>query len=226
MLKTDTVRQNQESAAEVVAQKIRESIIGGQLKPGNKLREAEVCKWLQVSRTPIREAFRVLQSEGFVTHSPNYGVVVATLEVDDVEHLYTIRGVLEQISVYDAALHITKEQLSELKSINDTMSDFDDQNPQKAGDLDIQFHSAIMQASCNKILIECLSGIYRKTAMVLRFIPFQKARIPQTCREHADIISAMESGDAELAKKYMEIHFYKSTDSLVKKAIAYNQSPR
>jgi DNA-binding GntR family transcriptional regulator len=216
------VKSIQETTAELVAQKIRESIINGQLKPGNKLREVDICKWLNVSRTPIREAFRVLQSEGFVTHNPNYGVVVAPLEVDDVEHLYTIRGALEQISAYDAALHITKEQLSELKNINDVMSNFDEQNPQKSSDLDIQFHSVIMQASRNKILIECLSGIYRRTAMLLRFIPFKKTRIVQTCKEHADIINAMEGGDSELAKKYMEIHFYKSTESLVKKAIAYN----
>jgi DNA-binding GntR family transcriptional regulator len=226
MPKSAVVKPFQESTAEVVAQKIRENIINGQLRPGDKVREADICKWLQVSRTPVREAFRVLQSEGFVIHNPNYGVVVATLEVDDVEHLYTIRGALEQISAYDAALHITKEQLSELKSINGVLGDFDELNPQKSGDLDIQFHSVIMQASRNKILIECLSGIYRSTAIILRFIPFKETRIVQTCKEHADIISAMESGDSELAKKYMEIHFYKSTDSLVKKAIAYNQPPQ
>jgi DNA-binding GntR family transcriptional regulator len=121
---------------------------------------------------------------------------------------------------------MTQEQLSRLKSINEALGNFDEQNPQKSGDLDIQFHSLIVQASRNKILIECLSGIYRKTAIVLRFIPFQKERILQTCKEHADIIGAMEAGNAGLAKKYMEIHFYKSTDSLVKKAIAYNQPPR
>ncbi|MDR0718936.1 MAG: GntR family transcriptional regulator [Treponema sp.] len=226
MPKTSVEKSVQESAAEAVAQRIRENIISGQLKPGNKLREAEICKWLQVSRTPVREAFRVLQSEGFVTHNPNYGVVVASLGVDDVVHLYKIRGVLEQISAYDAAVHITKEQIAELKKINEDLKIFDETDPQKSSDLDLRFHSVIAQASRNNILIECLSGIYRKTAMVLRLSPFQKARITQTCKEHTDIISAIESGDSELAKKYMEIHFYKSTDSLVKKAIAYNQIPQ
>jgi DNA-binding GntR family transcriptional regulator len=223
MFKAGTIKPNQESTAEFVARKIRESIISGQLRPGDKLREAEICKWLQVSRTPIREAFRVLQSEGFVNHSPNYGVVVASLGVDDVAHLYEIRGALEQISAYNAAAHITKEQIVELRKINEELNIFDEMNPEKSGDQDLRFHSVIAQASRNKILIECLSGIYRKTAMVLSFIPFQKARIAQTCKEHVDIINAMESGDSELAKKYMEIHFYKSTESLVKKAIAYNR---
>jgi DNA-binding GntR family transcriptional regulator len=226
MPKRTAVKSSQESTAELVAQKIRENIISGQLKPGHKLREADICEWLQVSRTPIREAFRVLQSEGFVCHSPNYGVAVATLGVEDVEHLYKIRGALEQISAYDAVPRITGEQLSRLKSINEALGNFDEQNPQKSSDLDIQFHSEIAHASGNKILIECLSGIYRKTTMVLQFIPFQKNRIVQTCKEHADIIDAMESGDSELAKRYMEIHFYKSTESLIKKAIAYNQPPR
>jgi DNA-binding GntR family transcriptional regulator len=215
----------QESTAEVVAQKIRENILNGQLKPGSKLRETEICTWLQVSRTPVREAFRVLQSEGFVTHNPNYGVVVASLGVDDVTQLYKIRSVLEQISAYDAAVHITKEQIAELRKINEDLNFFDEMNPQKSSDLDLRFHSVIAQASRNNILIECLSGIYRRTAMVLRFIPFQKTRIARTCKEHADIISAMESGDSELAKKYMEIHFYKSTESLVEKAIDLFNNP-
>jgi DNA-binding GntR family transcriptional regulator len=223
MHKANAAKPCQESAAEIVAQRIRENIISGQLKPGNKLRETEICKWLQVSRTPIREAFRVLQSEGFVTHSPNYGVVVACLGVDDVAHLYRIRSALEQISAHDAAAHITKEQIAALKTINEDLSIFDETNPQRSSDLDLRFHSMIAQASLNNILVEYLSGIYRKTAMVLKFIPFQKVRIAQTYKEHTDIINALESGDGELAGKYMEIHFYKSTDSLIKKAIAYNQ---
>nr|WP_255575542.1 GntR family transcriptional regulator [Caproiciproducens faecalis] len=223
MPENDTTKTVQESTSEVAAQKIRESIISGRLRPGDKLREADLCKWLKVSRTPVREAFRILQSEGFVTHNPNYGVMVATLGVDDVEHLYEIRSVLEQISVFDSTPHITQEQLDELKKINKTMSNFDEINPQKSCDLDLQFHTLIAQASQNQILIECLAGVYRKTSMVLQFIPFKKERIAQTCKEHADIISSMESRDSELAKKYMEIHFYKSTESLVKKAIAYNQ---
>jgi DNA-binding GntR family transcriptional regulator len=212
-----------ESTVEIITQKIRDHIISGQLKPGSKLREVNLSKWLQVSRTPIREAFRVLQAEGFLRHNPNYGVEVATLEVGEIENLYKIRDVLEQISVYDATTHITDDQLTELKNTNEALSNFDELNPQKSGDLDLHFHSLIAQASRNQVLIECLSLIYRKTIMILRFIPFQKTRIAQTCKEHSDIINAMEARDSELAKKYMGIHFYKSTESLVKKAIAFNR---
>lgn len=215
---------SEDSISKVVAEKIREEIISGKLKPGDKLKEAFLSNQMQVSRTPIREAFRVLQSEGFLTYNPNCGVMVATLGVDDVSHLYEIRSVLEQISARYAALHISKEQLQELVSINEEIKNFDSLNPQRSSDLDLQFHNLIALASQNQILIDCLSVIFMKTAMVLRFIPFKKERIANTYKEHEDIILALTSGDSGLAQKYMEIHFYNSTKSLIRKAIDFNQN--
>lgn len=212
-----------ESISKIVSQKIREDIIDGKLKSGDKLKENDLVKRMQVSRTPIREAFRILQSEGFITYNPNCGVVVATLGVDDVAHLYEIRGVLEQLSAFHATTHITKAQLQKLTEINAEIRNFDVLNPQRSSDLDLQFHGTIAEASQNQVLIDCLSGVFSKTSMVLRFIPFKKERIAETCKEHEDIIQALRSGDSNLSKKYMEIHFYKSTKSLVKKAIAYNK---
>ena len=224
MSNSQTKTNSEDSISKVVAEKIREEIINGKLKPGDKLKEAFLSKQMQVSRTPIREAFRVLQSEGFLIYNPNCGVMVATLGVEDVAHLYEIRSALEQISASHAARHISKEQLQELVRINEEIKNFDSLNPQRSSNLDLQFHNLIALASQNQILIDCLAVIFMKTAMVLRFIPFKRERIAKTYMEHEDIIHALTSKDSDLAQKYMEIHFYNSTKSLIKKAIDFNQS--
>lgn len=223
MLNNQSKINSEDSISKIVAERIREEIINGKLKPGDKLKEAYLSKQMEVSRTPIREAFRILQSEGFLTYNPNCGVMVATLGVDDVAHLYEIRSSLEQISASHAALHITEEQLQKLMQMNEEIKNFDLQNPQRSGDLDLQFHNLIALASQNQVLIDCLSVIFMKTAMVLRLIPFKKERIPKTYKEHEDLIYALKSGDSCLAQKYMELHFYNSTKSLVKKAIDFNE---
>lgn len=218
----NTMRVVQESIAEMVAQKIRDDIMNRTLKSGDKIREVELSKQLNVSRTPVREAFRILQSEGLVVHNPRVGVVVTSIGINDVVQLYEVRGVLEQLSAYSAASHITEEQLVELKEINNKMRACAQENPEDADKYDIEFHIYIAKLSHNPILEEQLAILHRKTRMVLNFVPFQKGRIPYSCKEHDDIINALEQHEPEIVKKYMDIHFQKSTKSLRDKIIAYN----
>ena len=220
----NTMRVVQESIAEMVAQKIRDDIMNRTLKSGDKIREVELSKQLNVSRTPVREAFRILQSEGLVVHNPRVGVVVSSIGIDDVVQLYEVRGVLEQLSVYSAANYITEEQLNELREINNKMLACAEDSPEDADNYDIEFHIYIAKLSHNPILEEQLAILHRKTRMVLNFVPFQKGRIPYSCKEHEDIINALAQHEAEIAKKYMDIHFQKSTKSLRNKIIAYNSN--
>lgn len=221
-MSNNSMRVVQESIAEMVAQKIREGIMNQTLKSGDKLREVELSNQLNVSRTPVREAFRILQSEGLVVHNPRSGVVVTSIGINDVVQLYEVRGVLEQLSVFSAASYITEEQLQEIKDINNKMLACAEDNPQDADDYDIQFHILLAKLSRNPILEEQLAILHRKTRMVLNFVPFQKGRIPYSCKEHQDIINALEQHEGEIARKYMDIHFQKSTKSLRNKIIEYN----
>lgn len=213
----------QSSTAEMVAQRIRDGIMSGQLKSGDKLREVELSKSMNVSRTPVREAFRILQSEGFVVHNPRAGVVVARIEPEDVVHLYQVRAVLEELSAYNAASRITQEHIKELRQINESMLSCAEKFPVQAREYDLDFHIALARQAGNPILEEQLAIVHRKTHIVLNFVPFQKARIPHSCKEHEDIICALEQHDEFAARRYMEIHFHKSTHSLKNKVIAYNQ---
>lgn len=213
----------QTSMAEMIAQRIRDGIMSGQLKSGDKLKEVELGKAMNVSRTPVREAFRILQAEGVLTHNPRTGVVVSTIEPEDVVHLYEVRAVLEVLSAGSASHRITEEQIEELRRINDKMRSCAVDNPADAVVFDLDFHISLAGAADNPILEEQLSNVHRKTQMFLNFFPFQKGRIAKSCKEHEDIIEALEQHDEYVARKYMEVHFHKSTDSLKNKVIVYNK---
>lgn len=217
-----SMRIEQTSIAEMVAEKIRIWIMNQTLKSGDKLREVELSKQLNVSRTPVREAFRILQSEGLVVHNPRSGVVVASVGVNDVVQLYEVRGVLEVLSAYHAAQNTTQELVEELRRINSEMLRCAIDAPEKARECDLDFHITIARWANNPTLEDQLGILHRKTRIVLNFVPFSKDRIPYSCKEHDDVIAAIEEGKEDVASKYMEIHFHESTESLKNKVIVYN----
>ena len=219
-----TMRVVQKSIADMVAQKIREDIMSRKLKSEDKIKEVELSNQLNVSRTPIREAFRILQSEGLVVHNPRVGVVVASLDIDDVVQLYEVRGVLEQLAALNAADNVTDEDIQELVDINKKLLNCADESPEEADIYDIEFHIKIAKCSKNHILEEQLAILHRKTRMVLNFVPFQRGRIPFSYKEHEDVITALKNHEGQIAKNYMDIHFQRSTKSLRDKIVAYNSN--
>ena len=100
-----------ESVAASIAKFLRNAMISGHYKPGDKLREKDICEELNVSRTPFREAFRILQSEGLLTYSSHQGVMVTPVSLEDIENLWEIRFALEVMATeqsrgqYDRAGH-------------------------------------------------------------------------------------------------------------------------
>lgn len=212
-----------ESISEMICREVRESIVTRELRSGDKLREIEICKQYNVSRTPVREAFRILQSEGFVDYNPRTGVTVTILGPEDAIDLYEVRGSLEEISAFKAASLANDSDIRELKKINQNMLECTNNKPEDAIVYDIEFHAKIASITRNSILIKQLAQLHQKTRMVLSFVPFEGNRIPNSCREHQDIIMAIEHGEAQVARQYMGIHFTRSTASLKEKIIRYNE---
>ena len=196
------------STAQVVAQKIRKEIIDGIRKPGDKLREVELCKQFHISRTPIREALRILQSEGFAMHNPRSSVVVSKLEAEEIEKLYEVRRTLEVLSARWAAQNITDEQIDELIAVNEQIYRSQSFDAGAVDALDIKLHRMIANAAKSLVLIEHLENLYRKAAIVTRMVPFKKEQLEHMYKEHSDIIRALKIHASEAAEKYMEIHFY------------------
>jgi len=106
-----------ETSAAQVASILRQSIIAGELKPGTRLREAELSKSINISRSPIREALRMLESEGLVQINPNKGAFVTQLNEKDLSEIYELRKLLEVYAVRTACELMTGEDLRELKGL-------------------------------------------------------------------------------------------------------------
>lgn len=215
------VQENPETAGNVIAEEIREDIVKGVYKTGDKIRESELCKKYGVSRTPVREAFRLLQNEGLLVHIPQCGVKVAKFEEAETLHLHQVRAALECLSSREAANYISEEEIRILRRINDDLREFDEQNAVHSMDLDKDFHLTIAKASRNTYVMEYLENVLLKNQLVKYFIPFKRERIPYTYKEHEDIILALERHDPYLAEEYTKIHFYNSILSIESKIKQY-----
>ena len=101
---------------DVVFNTLRQAILKGELKPGERLMEIQLANRLGVSRTPVREAIRKLELEGLVLMIPRKGAVVAEITIKDLEDVLEVRGVLEILAVQNACQNITEIQLQELKN--------------------------------------------------------------------------------------------------------------
>jgi DNA-binding GntR family transcriptional regulator len=102
-----------------IADFIRETIIVGKLKPGEKISEAKLAEELRISRTPIREAIRMLESEGFVSIIPRRGTVVSDFSFDDLYEYYQIKACLEAFSAFLAEPHMSERDINRLRRLNE-----------------------------------------------------------------------------------------------------------
>src|SRR5207253_6186016 len=102
------------NASVAATELIREAIVDGRLEPGRRLKEEELARELGISRTPVREALLVLQSEGLVAAEPNRGATVRSHDAEDLDDLYQLRALLEGYAARRAATRIAEEALGEL----------------------------------------------------------------------------------------------------------------
>lgn len=215
-----------DTTGNMIAQEIRKGIAEGRYKTGEKIKESDLCQRFGVSRTPVREAFRLLQNEGLLVHNPQRGVQVPEFGLEDLMYHQQMRTTLECLSAFNAAPHATAEDILKLREINRRIAEFDESNTHKTDALDREFHMTIARIGKNPYVADFLQNVLTRYEISSYVIPFQKSRIPFTYKEHEDVITALEQNDAELAEKYMSIHFHYSTRSLNKKLAKYMEETK
>ena len=187
--------------------------------PGKPIREVELCRRFNVSRTPVREALRLLQNNGVVEYIPRCGVQVVELSEQDLLYITDTRTVLEVLGAREAALRITPEQVCELRQINQSF--LEQKEAGFGGNLDNKFHMAIAHISGNPCLVEYIQNLLMRLALFASTIPMQPQRITYAYEEHEAIIRGLELRDPELAAKQADIHFHMSQKSLQSKLQKY-----
>ena len=145
---------------DVVFNTLRKAILSGSLKPGERLMEKQLAEKMGVSRTPVREAIRKLELEGFVVMVPRKGAQVAEITEKDIQDVLEVRGALEALAVKIACEKMKKEDLDRLKVI---MKEFNEASEKKDVDKviekDVEFHDVIYQATNNEKLIQIINNL-------------------------------------------------------------------
>ena len=200
---------------------VTEMIKTGEFQPGAPIREVELCGKFGVSRTPVREALRVLQNRGIVEYIPRCGVQAVELTMEDLNHATDLRTVVEALSARKAAANAAEDDIRKLREINRIFLETED--PHERGRIDYEFHEYIAEMSGNPLIHTCLRDIYMRQSLLQWRIPFRPERVKFSFQEHENIIRAMEKKDEELAELQTKVHFHNSQKSLQKKMAEYER---
>jgi len=199
---------------------LKKEIIKGSFTPGSKILEFQIAQQMGISRTPVREAIRLLAAEGFVMLSPNQGAVVRTVSVENIKEVLQIHSVLEGLAARLACEVINKDELKELENHLNKM-----ENLLKAGDsiayseVDLKFHDTIVNASRNSRLIKMRKNIsdqaqrYRISSLRIT------KRLKESYREHQKILNAFKAKDAKKADSLSQKHIQNALNNILKKVI-------
>ncbi len=186
------------SLAENVYQSLARSIREGQYNPGDRIRETVVSKELGVSRTPVREALRRLQSERRVILEPQRGAIVAELDRHEVVELYQLRQQLEAVAARFAAQHASNAEIAEMERILE-QSVAAAGDPRRLNQINWQFHTTIYSAAHNRFLLRSIAAISDEIALLKgqKYLP--PSRPPQLYQEHLRMLEAIRARDPEAA---------------------------
>lgn len=202
---------------EIVFETIRNAIISGNLKPGERLMEVQLAESLGVSRTPVREAIRKLELEGLVVMLPRKGAFVADLSVKDLTEVLEIRAALEGLAAGLASVRIDQEELEELEIKAIKFNKAVENDDIEAIILtDFEFHDAMFRASRNERLIQ-LNNNLREQVQRFREIYHKKVnKSKQTSKEHYEIVEAISNRDIDKAERLARKHIENAEKSILK----------
>ena len=201
---------------ERIVEFIKDAVISGRLRPGERVPEQEIAESFGISRTPIREAFRQLESEGFISLIPRKGAVVSPITDRDVREFYAIKSLLEGYAAGTACPALTPRELRRLEGLNAAMERCAQREDVKGFfRLDNAFHETFLRACGNEKLQTLVHNLvqqferFRITALSL------PGRMKESVRQHGEIIEAFRRGDAELVERLVRENAEKGRDVLV-----------
>ncbi len=201
----------------LVEDTLKRAIHEGVLVAGQKVNLDEVARQLKVSRTPVREAFRTLELQGYLRVEPCVGTVVLGLEPQEVVEIYTIRINLEGLATRLAVSHLTADAIKTLKGHLKEISILEPYQTDYAriDALNRAFHFSIYEQSGNRRLLEMIRGLWdsvaRYRAQNTRVVGF----ITRSTSDHRSILEAMCAGDGDHAERLMREHLEMSSRALL-----------
>jgi DNA-binding GntR family transcriptional regulator len=193
------------SRSELVYQKLRQAMESGELRPGQRVMEVEIAEWLEVSRTPVREALRRLESEGMLEMEPRNGLVVASISRQAMLELYVMREVLEGTAARLCARNASDIELMELQELVKREARLQDDLEALARH-NRQFHEAVHRGAHNRYLEKSLYAVTDSMGLLGRSQMLLPHRAKTAQAEHAEIARAIEKRDPDAAEAVARRH--------------------
>ena len=191
---------------EEVAEQLRQRIFARQLEPGAWVDELKIAAEMGISRTPLREALKVLAVEGLVTMKPRRGAYVAETSRDDVTQVYHLLSLLESDAVAEVARKATEGQLGELQALHDRL-----ERQLKQRDAffatNEAFHFKLLEIAGNRWRLQIVADL-RKIMKINRHLSlFKQGRLDDSLAEHRAMMAALRARDARRVARLMKEHF-------------------
>ncbi len=201
---------------ELVLEAIREAIKDGKLQPRERLMEIQLAEELGVSRTPVREALRKLELEGFIVMVPRKGAYVADLSYKDIADVFEIRAALEGLAAGLAAERITEEELEEMGRLLVEKGEAVSANDvERCVEVDTRFHEALYKASRNDRLVTILSNLREQIQRFRLTSLSYPGRMRESLDEHRTIIESLEARDISAVRQLAQEHIENAENVLL-----------
>ena len=193
--------------------RLRGMIVRGHLAPSGSIGEAALCDLLGMSRTPVREALKLLAAEGLVELRSNRGAFVAPVRAEEIPPLFEVVAGIERLGAELAAARASTRDLAGLRQLQERMEAHHDAVELDAYfDLNQQIHGAVVAAARNDVLTATHSLLFARVERV-RFLALRsRARWDESVQEHRAVLEALEARDGERAGKALAIHVRRTGD--------------
>ena len=189
-----------------VAEHVRQRIFGRLIEPGAWIDEQALCAELGISRTPLREALKVLASEGLVTMKVRRGAYVTEMSERDVREAYQLLALLESDAAAELTRRATPDQLAELQSIhNELEANVHQRDAFFAANE--HFHLRVLEMEGNRWRLNMVTDLRRLMKLNRHHSLFQQGRLAESLAEHRDLLAALMAGNAEAAAAVSRQHF-------------------
>jgi DNA-binding GntR family transcriptional regulator len=198
-----------------VARVLRQRIYGGAYAPGELLRQVQLSQQLNVSRTPLREALRMLQSEGLVEADGPRGVCVARADRKRLMNAYSMREMIDGLAARQAAEHAPERARAQLMPLlEQQLSTLEPWSPVDYVRFNVDFHAAIIELADNEFLSAQMAVVRLTSTVFAPAVLVSRDRARPAIQEHAEVVAAIASGDGAAAERLARLHIRQTMDFL------------
>ncbi len=191
---------------EEVAELLRQRIFSRELEPGSWIDELKIAEDYGISRTPLREALKVLAAEGLVTMKVRRGAYVTEVNEKDLVDIYHLLGLLESDATGVVAQHATDEQLRELQSLHQAL-EASTQDRDRFFEINERFHMRLLEIADNRWRNQMVADLRKVMKLNRHHSLLKSGRIEESLTEHRAVMTALQARDAAAATQRMQEHF-------------------